>query len=238
MSEVYSILTGGKVPATTPKASTVVTPMYPKRITPGIHRDAPSALKRDLEEVKAGVAYLKKPPEEQARLAAQPAIEQAKREKAAIAQAAAAERARLEAAHRAETEARARERELERAEVRGQIEAQDLAYGRLRSEHETLRTTATQAAETHARELAARDQALSEMTAAAAAREAAHQAALEQALRATPKRPEKVDFEYRWTPNRLLKAVVLKADGYNDVVVNILRGADDRMHRLKIGDDR
>lgn len=49
-----------------------------------------------------------------------------------------------------------------------------------------------------------------------------------------PVKPEKIDFEYHRAANGLLNSVVLKAAGYDDVAIDIVRGGDNRMKQLKV----
>lgn len=57
-----------------------------------------------------------------------------------------------------------------------------------------------------------------------------------QVITKLPVKPENIDFVYHREMNGLLSRVILKAEGYGDVEVGIVRGADGRMHHLKIGE--
>lgn len=92
-----------------------------------------------------------------------------------------------------------------------------------------LRRAAQRAADDYA-------QALKDSKAAAiAAAEAAARNVEPRVIYQPAVKPEAIDFEILKDPNGLLRRVVLKAKGYEDVAVDIERGADNRMRNLKIG---
>ena len=47
-------------------------------------------------------------------------------------------------------------------------------------------------------------------------------------------KPENVDFVFHRQVNGLLSRVILKAEGFHDVAVDVIRGADNRMRTLKV----
>lgn len=53
-----------------------------------------------------------------------------------------------------------------------------------------------------------------------------------------PLKPEKIDFEPIRRADGLLARVVLRAKGYEDVTVHVVRGEDNRMRQLKIGESK
>jgi chromosome segregation ATPase len=169
-------------------------------------------------------------------------------QKKAADEAAAAEAARQE---RAQVQERLNAIETQRAadilahEERGRAHAQELSS--LQANMAEVRTSAARLRE----ELIARDAEAAELRAASARAAEEYARALEAARAATqaaearaaaPRvvyepaaRPEKIDFEYHRGANGLLARVVLKAQGYEDVAIDIERGADNRMRNLKIG---
>lgn len=161
-----------------------------------------------------------------------------------------ARRATEEQAARAKVEERLAEVEAHHARLTGELEAANAemrrqatelqgSIGELRASSEHLRSEllakdaeATTLREEAARAAAQHRKALEEATAAIAAAAAASRSP--EMIYQAPVKPEKVDFEYRRGVDGLLKSVVLKAAGYDDVTVDIERGGDNRMRQLKV----
>jgi hypothetical protein len=184
-----------------------------------------------LEVMKGILEYLKTEPAERAKREAGPLIEQ---ERTRLTEAARVERERYEA-EISDARAAAAAREADAAGLRKLLLEVDGSSERIRGESEQLRAAYERelAASTEARRLAEE-----------------HRLALE-ALRAAPPQvvrghvpaptlaPEDISFSLVKGPSSgLLNRVVLKAKGYEDVEIDIVRGADNRMRDLKIGGNK
>lgn len=53
-------------------------------------------------------------------------------------------------------------------------------------------------------------------------------------VRKLPKRPDRIDFEYRRNEMGLISMVTMKAEGYSDIVVDVVRGSNHRFKEMEI----
>lgn len=180
-----------------------------------------------IDVMKGTLEYLKTPAEERAKREAAELVEQ---ERAKHAESAIAERGRFDA-ELAQARAAANARETDVANLRKLLTEVGESSERVREESVQLRAAYEQ-------ELAVRTEAqrLAEE----------HRQAFE-ALRAVPPKvirepapaptlaPEDISFGIVKGASGLLNRVVLKAKGYDDVAIDIHRGADNRIRDLKTG---
>ena len=184
----------------------------------------PDRIDELLEVVRGSMDYVKAPAEERAKREAEPLIEQ---ERVRLA----AEAARVQAEHHAALAARASEIENLRR-VYGEVDSQraDLQAQLLLATEEAGRSRAASEAA-----LAAREREIAELRArpSQVIREPAPPA---PAPAPVPRlKPEDISFEWhRSDVTGLLRGVVLRAKGYEDLVLEIERRGDNRMHNLKV----
>ena len=223
-STIYSVLAGRDLP---------VTPRKPQPL----HKETPRAIpqKSEIREVldimHGKLDYLKAEPSERAKLEAAPLIEQER-----------ARSARLEAETKAASEAA-----LKAAQARYAEDTTKLRTELLESDTEihTVRTTARES-QSQVEGLRAELEQATKEAAEVASRHQDEIAAVRRAslappvpapaLPAAPLKPEDIEFEYRRDLNGLLSGMVLKAPGYTSLVVEVVRGADNRMRHLKARD--
>lgn len=130
--------------------------------------------------------------------------------------------------------------EAQRAVDLQQLEQTQASMAELRASGDRLRAelTARDAEAQQLREASARaaeeyTRALADAT--AATQRAASIEAQPKLIYQPPVKPEAINFEYHKDLNGYLTRVVLKAEGYEDVAVDIIRDGANRMRDLKIG---
>jgi hypothetical protein len=160
------------------------------------------------------------------------------------------ETATAEAVRQEKVALEARLAEIERSHA-AQVEAHQLAYGQVEQSLAHVRESAArmraELIEKDAEGQRLREEsvrageeyrtALERAQAAAASAEAAAKAAnsgTPQVIYQPPEKPKKIDFQYHRGETGLLNRVVLKSEGYDDVVVDVVRGPDNRMMNLKV----
>lgn len=172
------------------------------------------------EKMDKTLEFLALDPAERARQEAAPLIEQ---ERALTAQ----ERTAREAAERRAETISAEATTVLSAQQEGAQRLRDMLFtkeeetGRLRAETEQLRETSSQLQAENVR-----------LTQALAVVPPAQRPVVSQPP--VPVNPADIQFVYQRHENGLLRHVVLRANGFNDVTIDIDRGPDNRMRKLKV----
>lgn len=207
---VYSILARKEVPAVEPKPNLRAVSLEPRVPAETETIKAIKALHND-------VAYLKVEPQERAKREAQPLIEAER-----------AERTRLEAEGKARADVAAAAHAAETTRLRDLLREADIQTETAHREAsvrdarilETERL-AQETAERHRQELEA------------ARRERQPLPAILAPVPPPMPAPEEIEFEPHKDTNGLLRALLIKSPGYSPLLVEVMRGADNRMRNLK-----
>lgn len=198
--------------------------------------DVSARMYRLLGTMNGMLVFLNKTPEEQAEHKAEPyrqaaaaALEEAKKTQAAFeARVAQQEAALAEAKRTLEAEAEARRTietsgKTESTRLRAMLREADKDTQALTKKITTYESEIAQAHTQYQEKLSSYEKAL--------AKKQPTKVVVEP-----PEKPEKIDFTYHRDINGRLLRVTLQADGYDDVDVSIVRGANGRMKHLKLGD--
>lgn len=213
MKTIYSHLAGAEVPDTRSRAGPRLRPAH----TPAGPKPD-SETKQLFGVMRETLDYLKLEPAARAKREAEPLLAQER--------AAAHER---ESAASAEREAERAKREEEAQRLREIIRETDAAAENLRAQAREHQVQMEQAAREHGEALEAHRLELETLRA-----RPGPTAALPAPAPPPAPKPEDFGFEYRKDVNGLLTGMTIQAPGYASLVVEVVRGADNRMRHIKV----